>query len=176
MKVVIGFVLTLLLVMISLPAQAQTDPDPTIHWPLPMTNNRIDLQIEGPSYIWGMRDHAEWWDERLPNVEIYTTGTCAENPDALCLKVEKYSENSTTEGQAIAMFTPEHGTLEKPLWIGLNTYSDLPKWWREYIAKHEFMHILGMGHHLRENGIMGNTGYEEAPSRAEKRVVFAQYN
>lgn len=113
------------------------------------THTELHIKIEGPSDIWGMRKFAREINPQLGGVHVFRYGTCAQRPNAVCVKVEVGNYGPTGwQGRAIVFPNSSYDRV-----LRLNTYY---KYGRYQIAVHEFTHALGIAHH-KEKGAVGTT-------------------
>lgn len=164
-KIAVALLAGLALLVPAIPAQADADATevPTIAYPLPPNvGDRVVVQIEGPDYIWGIRVMARYYDSISSKLTVYTRGTCAQRPEAYCVKVYKvYEPESGFSGLAWFYVGQEE------LVIHLNTYYRMTRADRRHVGRHEFSHTLGFLHHTQREGLMSVRGWYSGPSRAE---------
>lgn len=144
---------------------AHAEAGPSITFPLyrpagaPADGEAI-IQLEAPPRAWGIRQSARLMDEQVPGLTIHTTGTCAANPTAVCVRVEIGSYNPAQQMtlggvpswrgicycEAVGTRTIYLNRWRKANWL-------LPRDDKIAAAQHEFGHALGLGHHDSE-GVM----------------------
>lgn len=143
----------LLLTALTAPAHAdeqeQLPWSSTIEFPLYRKAANVDgdalVQLEAPPAAFGLRRWAKQLDAQVDGLTIFTTGTCASRPEAVCVRYV-FGTWSPAEQIAIA------GTV----WGGVTTFPS-PDERTVLIVKvgpqrrpavaHELGHVLGLSHH-----------------------------
>lgn len=159
-------------------AAEDVDPRPSVAFPLSSHGSGpVEVQIEGfEGEAWGVRLFAQEADRLLPGVEVYTRGTCADRPEAVCVSVVvgEWDETGMTwlrgepgDWYGLTSFE-EPGRVVLYLNAGTRTEN------RYAVAVHEFGHVLGLDHHAGE-GIEGASPDVLHLSPAEVRALRSAY-
>lgn len=142
------------------------------------------VQLEASGKAWGIRSAARRFDAAVPGLTINTTGTCAANPTAYCVRVEVGTYDEAKQ----AAVTQQAGLK----WLGLCVCNldgqartlllnreHLPsgsKFIKRETAAHELAHALGLGHHTARGVVSTkHTGYGML-SDAEVAVLTEWYS
>lgn len=175
--------------LITTPAHADDPWEPTVEYPLyrpdgaPADAEAV-VQLEAPGRAWGIRRAARAVDAQVPGLTIRTTGTCAANPTAACVRVEL----GTYDLQRQAEMAGELGLAWRGMCscaesgaraIYLNRYTGpggiILREQRESTANHELAHALGLGHHGSDGATGADTATSGTFSAAEIAVLTDWY-
>lgn len=163
-------------VLLAAPAHADSTT-PAVLVPLQKIGDTVDVEvmIQAPLKSWGIRRAAKFYDAQVDGLTIHTRGTCAAQPQAVCVRV--FVGNYSSE-QTLAI---SHGLAAD--WHGFVDYHDAGRTiylnsrygMSRVVTMHELGHVLGLDHHEGSEGVMVTTDLDPLPSTAELDALRVAY-
>lgn len=122
----------------------------------------VQVQIEGRNRLWGTRRVGAFVDQRVAGLRIFRTGTCADRPEAVCVKViiRKYGETRWW-GEMW-----DYGPWSREVHLNA-TYGAM-----QNTACHEFLHALGLDHHKKYGCLSSTPKYPSVSEIAGLRRFY----
>lgn len=143
------------MLMMFAPAAEADTKFPQVVAPLPYQGKILQVQIDGPPNLWGLRKVAHRVDAKLEEVKFFYRGDCASHKVDQCLIV-KPKNYGNTGFHGVTVWGP------LPRVIRLNNFYGEA----QFVACHELMHGLGLDHH-RQVGCVATDTTRALPSKTE---------
>ena len=163
-----------------------TPVDDMMCWPMQPNTTVV---IQGPRYMWGMRNVARYLDPRIKRLAIVSNvGVKCNTPQfqsAFCITVRK----RVLPEEYWGTYLPNEGRFDGTATSGVITlnsrYNRDLLINRQHAAGHELLHALGVQHHepdgygkwrMRGAGLLSGSWESTLPSRIEMREIIEWYD